>query len=64
MSKMILLELRLTEPQYLMLQDCIQTAETKFRFNATDIGSENTMYANRIKALGEMVDKTKKEIEE
>ncbi len=52
--------LELTDSQYDMLQDCLRTAEVKFRFEAScQVTSDNVQYANRIKFLAEMVEKSK-----
>lgn len=60
--KAIQISVELTEQQYAMLQDCLQTAEVHWRSNATAMDSTNTQYANRIKYLGEMIEKVKQPV--
>jgi hypothetical protein len=57
--KAIRLNIELSEPQYAMLMDCMQTTETFYRREATAMASENTQYANKIKYLGDMISKLK-----
>jgi len=63
-SALVKISVVLSEQQYAMLQDCLQTAEVHWRVSATAQDSTNTQYANRIKYLAEMFDKTKTKVEE
>jgi hypothetical protein len=54
-GKNVKLDVLMTDRQYQLLLDCLQTAETHYRYHATAIASENTEYANRIRYLQDLV---------
>lgn len=54
-GKNVKLDVIMTERQYALLLDCLNTAEVHYRFQATAVASENTEYANRIRFMQDLI---------
>lgn len=64
MTKVVGINLILTERQYLDLQDAITTAITHYKFNASNVASDFNNQSKRLEYLADMVSKVKVEMEE